>query len=82
MSRDEFGHLEHADLTLAVEHRPERVIGVDLRSLGLVLKAVLFDIVPKLFCQLGTRQRLRSDNGSEFVIGLDGSHEGWVRLTF
>ena len=30
MSRDEFGHLEHADLALAVEDRPERIVRIDL----------------------------------------------------
>jgi hypothetical protein len=54
MPRDEFGHLEHADLALAVENRSERVVGVDLSSLGFVLKAVLLDVVPKLLSQFGT----------------------------
>ena len=37
MSGDELGHLEHADLTLAIEDGSERVVRVDLRSLFLVL---------------------------------------------
>lgn len=58
MSGDEFRHLEHADLALAVKYGPEGVIRVDLRSLFLVLKTVLLDVVPELFGELGTRQRL------------------------
>jgi hypothetical protein len=54
VARDELGHLEHADLAFAVENRSERVVGVDLSSLGFVLKAVLLDVVPKLLSQFGT----------------------------
>ena len=82
MPRDEFRHLEHTDLALAVEDGAERIVRVDLSSLCFVLKTILLDVVPKLFRELGTWQRFRSDDGSEFVIGLDGSHEGWVRLAF
>jgi len=54
MARDEFGHLEHTDLTLAIENRSKRIVSVDLSPLCLVLKAVLFDVVPKLLGQFGT----------------------------
>src|ERR1700736_1607600 len=37
VARDELRHLEHADLALAVEYGPHRVVGVDLSSLGFVL---------------------------------------------
>ena len=49
MARDELGHLEHADLALAVEHWLERIVSIDLRSLFLVLQSVLLDVVPKFF---------------------------------
>jgi len=58
MPGDEFRHLEHAHLALAVKYGPEGVIRVDLRSFFLVLKTVLLDVVPELFGELGTRQRL------------------------
>ena len=54
VSRDELGHLEHADLTLAVEYRSERFIGINHGSLFSVLKAVPLNVVPKLFGELGT----------------------------
>jgi hypothetical protein len=38
MPRDEFGHLEHADLLLATKDRLQRVIGVDQSPLFLVLE--------------------------------------------
>ena len=82
MSRDEFGHLEHAHLALAVKYRPEIVVGVDLRSLFLVLKTVLLDVVPELFGELGTWDRFGTNDGGEFVVGLHRSHEGGVRLAF
>jgi hypothetical protein len=34
---DQLRHLEHADLALAVKNRSERIVGVDLSSLCLVL---------------------------------------------
>jgi hypothetical protein len=55
VTRDELGHLEHADLALAIENRSERVVGVDLSPFGFVLKAVFLDVVPKLLGQFGTR---------------------------
>jgi len=82
VSRDEFRHLEHAHLALAVKYRPERIVGVDLSSLFPVLKTILLDVVPKLFRKLGTGQRSRADDGRKFVIGLDRSHEGGIRLAF
>jgi len=82
MARDELGHLEHADLALAVENRSERVVGVNLRPFGFVLKAVLLDVVPKLLGQFGTGQRSRADDSGELVIRLDRSHEGGIGLAF
>jgi hypothetical protein len=82
MARDEFGHLEHADLALAIENRSERIISVDLSPLRFVLKAVLLDVVPKLFGEFGTGQRSRTDNSGELIIGLDRSHEGGIGFAF
>src|SRR6202011_5586095 len=48
VSRDEFRHLEHADLVLAVEYGPHRVVGVDLSSFCLVLWTVPLVVVPTL----------------------------------
>ena len=55
MSRDEFGHLEHTYLALAVKNRPERIVRIDLRSLLFVLKTMFLNIIPELFRHLGTR---------------------------
>jgi hypothetical protein len=44
MPRDEFGHLQHADLLLATKDNFQRVIGVE-SPLLLVLQLVLLDIV-------------------------------------
>ena len=52
MLRDEFGHLEHAHLALAIKYRPERVVGVDHDSFLFVLQTALLDVCPKLFCKL------------------------------
>jgi len=82
MSRDEFGHLEHTYLTLAVKDRSERIVRIDLRPLLFVLKTVFLNIVPELLRQFGTRKWRRTDDSCELVIGLDWSHEGRVRLAF
>ena len=52
MLRDEFGHLEHAHLALAIKYRPERVVGVDHDSFLFVLQTAPLDVCPKLFCKL------------------------------
>ena len=52
MFRDEFGHLEHAHLALAIKYRLERVVGVDHDSFLFVLQAAPLDVCPKLFCKL------------------------------
>ena len=54
--RNQFGHLEHADLALAVEYRPERVIGVDHGSFFLILATILLNVVPEPFRQLSARE--------------------------
>jgi hypothetical protein len=82
MSRDEFGHLEHADLTLAVKDRPERIVRVNHRSLFLILASVLLDVVPEFLGELGTRQRFGANDRGEFIIRLHRPHEGGVRFTF
>ena len=51
---DELGQLKHADGFFAVEDRLQLVVGVDLSSDLLVLKAIFLDIVPELFGQLST----------------------------
>ena len=37
VARDQLRHLKHADLALAVENRFERIVGINLSSLLLVL---------------------------------------------
>lgn len=80
MLRDEFGHLEHAHLTLAIEHRPELVVGVDHDPFLLVLQTTLLDVCPKLFCKLRPRERLRTDDGRKLIVRLDRLHEGGIRF--
>jgi hypothetical protein len=80
MSGDEFSHLEHTDLALAVKYRPESVVRIDHGSLFLVLTTVLLDVVPKFLGEFRTRERFRTDDCSKFIIGLDRPHEGGVRL--
>src|SRR3954469_1591015 len=82
MTGDELGHLKHADLALAIEDWLERVVRVDQRSLLLVLASGFLDVIPKLLGELGTRQRLRANNGSQLIVGLHGLHESGIGFTF
>jgi len=79
---DQLGHLEHADLTLAVENGTKRVIGINLGSLLFILTTVFLNVVPQFFRELGTRERFRANDGREFIIRLDGAHKCGVRLAF
>jgi hypothetical protein len=55
MSGDELGHLEHTDLSFAVENGTKRIIGINLGSLLFILTTVFLDVVPQFFRELGTR---------------------------
>ncbi len=81
MFRDEFRHLEHADLTLAIEDGLERVVSINHGPLFLILASVLLDVVPKLLRELGTRQRFRTNDRRKLVVGLDRSHKGRIWFT-
>jgi hypothetical protein len=82
MARDQLRHLKHADLAFAVKYRLQRIVGVNLRSLFLVLQPVLLDVIPKLLGQFGTRNGFRPDDNGKFIIRLNRSHEGGVGLAF
>jgi len=79
---NELGHLEHADLLLAIEHGLERVVGVDEGPFLGVLKLVFLDVVPVLFGELGARQWLGAYYFREFGIGLNRFQERCVWFSF
>jgi len=79
---DQFGHLEHADLTLAIEDWLEGVVRVDHGSFLLILTTVFLDVIPKLFREFGARQWLRANNGGKLFVGLHWSHESSIRFAF
>src|SRR5262245_66069476 len=80
MLRDEFGHLEHAHLALAIKYRLELVVGVDHDSFLFVLQTTPLDVCPKLFCKLRPRERLRTDDGSKLIVRLARRHDGGSRF--
>ena len=82
MSGDEFGHLEHADLALAVEDGLERIVRIDHGPFFLILATVLLDVIPELLGELGTGERFGANDRGKFFVGLHRSHEGGVRFTF
>lgn len=81
MARDEFGHLEHRDLLLAIEDRLQLVIGIDLGLFLSILQAVLLDVCPELLGDLCARKRFVTDNFCQSCIRLDGFHEGCIGFT-
>jgi hypothetical protein len=56
MSRNQFCHLKHANLTFAVEDFPQRFVGIYHGSLFLILATVLLNVVPEFFRQLRARE--------------------------
>ena len=82
MPRDELGHLEHADLALAIEHWLERIVRINHGPFFLILATVLLDVVPELLGKLGTGERAGADDRCKLFVGLHRSHEGGVRFAF
>ena len=54
MFGDEFGHFKHIDRFFAVKHFLQVAVGVDVASIGRILKIVAFNIDPKIFDDLRT----------------------------
>lgn len=82
MSGDELGHFEHTDLALTIEYGAKSIVGVNLGPFLFILATVFFDVVPQFLRELGTREWFRANDGGEFFIRLDGTHECGVRLAF
>ena len=82
VSRDKFCHLEHINLTLAVENRLERSVRIDLSSFFLVLKIVLLDVAPQLLREFRSGKGIRADNSGQLIVGLNWFHEGGIWLAF
>ena len=78
----ELGHLEHADLLLAVEDRLQIVVGIDERLLLGILQPVLFDVGPKFFRQLSPGKGLVADHFSQGLVRRDRLHEGRIGCSF
>ena len=65
MPGNQLGHLEHANLFLAIEHRFQVLVGIDEGFLFGVLQPVLADVGPELFRQFGPGQRFAADHLGE-----------------
>ena len=81
MARDEFRHLEHAHLFLAIEDGLEGVVGIDQGLFLFVLKFVFLDVIPELLGEFAAWERFRSDDDCELLVRLDGLHECGVWFT-
>jgi hypothetical protein len=82
MSGNQFCHLEHANLTFAVENFPQGFVGIYHGSLFLILTTVLPNVGPQLFGYLRARKRFGTDNCGKLGIGLHWPHKSGTRLTF
>ena len=82
MSRNQFRHLKHANLALAVENLPQGFVSIYHGSLFLILTIVLLNVGPQFFGYLGARKSFGTDNCGKLCIGLHWSHESGVWLTF
>src|SRR5580658_6562925 len=82
MPGHQLGHLEHADLLLAVEDGLQILVSVDKGPLLCILKSVLADVAPEFFGQLGPGERFIADNLGQFLVRGDRFHEGGVGGAF
>ena len=55
LSRNEFGHFKHRDLTLAAEYSSELLVSIDHALVGAVLQFVLFDVIPNSLGNFSSR---------------------------
>ena len=79
MLGDQLGHLKHADLLLAIEHRLQILVRIDEGLLFWILQSILADIGPKLFRQLGSWKGLVADNFGELGVRRNRFHECCIR---
>ena len=69
MPVNEFGQLEHRHRVLAIEERPEFVVGPDAAPVLGVLELMRSDVGPNPFGQLGAGQRFRAHDGRQGRVG-------------
>src|SRR4029079_10598916 len=74
-------HFEHVDGRLAAENRLQAGVRVDHPPVLLVLQAVLLDVGPQPFGDLGAWNRLRADDFRDGRIRRNRPHEGRIRRT-
>ena len=77
---DQLGHVEHADLSLAIEDDLHGGVGIDHALVLFVLKTVLLDISPELLGELCAGQWIGTDDGGKRGIRLNRLHESGVRF--
>jgi hypothetical protein len=77
---DQFGHLEHADLGLAIEDDLQCIICIDHGLFSLVLETILFDVFPKLLRELATGKRGGSHDSRKSFVRLDRFRQSWIEL--
>ncbi len=82
VSRDQLGHLEHADRLLTVEYRLELLVCVDLSLLLGILKVVSLDVDPELLGELCAGERFCPNNRREGCVRSNRFHECCVGFAF
>ena len=71
MTRDQFCHFKHGDLTSSIEDGSQRTIRIDVGHLFRVLKIVRLDIVPDSFCQFCAGKWGGTNYCRQSIIRLD-----------
>src|SRR5271157_6269017 len=82
MPGDQFGHLEHADLLLAIEDGLQGLVAIDESLLLLVLQPVLANISPKFFGQFRARDRTVANNPGQLFVRLNRLHKSGAGFPF
>ena len=81
MLADQFGHVEHAHLSLAIENCLEGVIGIDHAAVLFVLEAILLNVDPEFLRHFRAGQRIGTNDKRELGIGSYRLHESGVWFT-
>ena len=80
MLRNKFNHLEHRNNRFSFENFFQVSVGINIASVLFVLKAVLFDVHPEFFDNLGTGHWPLTDDCSQVLADFHRLHKRRIRF--
>ena len=76
MFGNKFGHLKHADCSLAVKDLLEGSVCIDVPPILRILQVVLFDVLPEFFYDFRARHRALANDLSQVRADVHRLHKG------